>query len=113
MRISDWSSDVCSSDLKRSRRSRCIQPWDVGFQSQQDLCRGPHLDCAQRGCCDSSCQGVHTEWGGGIPLRGYVYDHQLNDRSEEHTSEIQSLMRISYDVICLITKHDHIDNNHT
>src|SRR3546814_1520331 len=46
-------------------------------------------------------------------VAGGVAEHQSEDRSEEHTSELQSLMRISYAVFCLKkkkNKQDHRDN---
>src|SRR3546814_7796032 len=55
-----------------------------------------------------------------VNLRGYrpVFAKGCSRRSEEHTSELQSLMRISYAVFCLKKKktqfisHIHIENNH-
>src|SRR3546814_6460518 len=93
MCISDWSSDVCSSDLLRAvsvpgvstsnvadRRHR-----DAGHQTASD-------DLVPRDLPDQPGQdrtvGARTQ----APPRG---------RSEEHTSELQSLMRNSYAVFCL------------
>src|SRR3546814_6453861 len=46
-------------------------------------------------------------------LRRALLEHFRSPfRSEEHTSELQSLMRISYDVFCLQKKHKHSTNNH-
>src|SRR3546814_5697179 len=45
------------------------------------------------------------------PARG-VQPHQLRVRSEEHTSELQSLMRISYAVFCLKKKRNSLNNKH-
>src|SRR3546814_10671908 len=51
-------------------------------------------------------------------LRGLLVDEglldrvRLVDRSEENTSELQSLMRISYDVFCLKKKNEHNNNEH-
>src|SRR3546814_3485165 len=42
-----------------------------------------------------------------LPLAGALFV-EFNERSEEHTSELQSLMRISYAVFCLKTKNIHI-----
>src|SRR3546814_3302694 len=120
MRISDWSSDVCSSDLSRSR-----------------LLRPPPATARRRGCgypprrgrgaaaatpgATASCihQPAAVEPQHAAAARGEVFvvghqyqrgarvgvhreqqlDHRLS--SEEHTSELQSLMRISYPVLCL------------
>src|SRR3546814_4383097 len=102
MRISDWSSDVCSSDLFRAclhgAVARAVQAFDgdalaveeVG-QLEQDarLVRRHHLD-------DVGQQvGLHGLRPGAVP------DQLQAFRSEEHTSELQSLMRISYAVFCL------------
>src|SRR3546814_10916635 len=83
MRISDWSSDVWSSDLRTCERAahnrlRC-DPELRGWSARSPRSRGRH--CAS--CSMSSC-----------PM----------DRSEEHTSELQSLMRNSYDVFWLKKK---------
>src|SRR3546814_2610266 len=74
MRISDWSSDVCSSDLgaELSLRRRDRQ----GVQR-----------CG--GCCGCDAGGARRA------------RQCAETRSEEHTSELQSLMRISYAVFCL------------
>src|SRR3546814_7848271 len=75
MRISDWSSDVCSSDL-----SGRILAVDMTYAAR--------------------C-------GWSADLSGPVTDRTLfhaDNRSEEHTSELQSLMRISYAVFCLKKK---------
>src|SRR3546814_9152067 len=86
MHISDWSSDVCSSDLicagcawperfdlteiqKRRKETRTLNAWDSQY-------------------------GLEAK-----PLT------EVRLRSEEHTSELQSLMRISYAVFCLKKKN--------
>src|SRR3546814_8744634 len=83
MRISDWSSDVCSSDLPTRRRGRSPCRRRVG------RCRPwPSRCCRQRP--SPSAFRRRPEW--------------RRERSEEHTSELQSLMRISYAVFCLKKK---------
>src|SRR3546814_7428689 len=81
MRISDWSSDVCSSDLKRSGAAEGREP--AGRSSR-------------RRCSSSSSSSS------GLTMRRVRSYPQA--RSEEHTSELQSLMRISYAVFCLKKK---------
>src|SRR3546814_5295668 len=76
MRISDWSSDVCSSDLDEHGG----QHGAVVFDVPHDL--------------SSSCRE------GGL-LVGRALGSGAAQRSEEHTSELQSLMRSSYAVFCL------------
>src|SRR3546814_1216302 len=87
MRISDWSSDVCSSDLFAA--GAIFQ--SIGFQPADDrkLC----VLWKRRFRCDRHHHGE------GWPS---LYEQQA--RSEEHTSELQSLMRISYAVFCLKKK---------
>src|SRR3546814_7462981 len=97
MRISDWSSDVSSSDLRtrlvdQRLHVHRLQPQraaakpgehqQVVDQQGHPLCRAAdHLDVVARLFVDAIAQ-----------------------RSEEHTSELQSLMRISYAVFCLKKK---------
>src|SRR3546814_3208455 len=95
MRISDWSSDVCSSDLED-----VIEDSDV---------RQAAVPCAiLEDRSGWSADTVHNHmrrvlrshppaFGNGQGIAGC-------ERSEEHTSELQSLMRISYAVFCLKKK---------
>src|SRR3546814_10023187 len=95
MRISDWSSDVCSSDLvPAGARLKRLRP-DAGSHG---------LICAtmrsSRACTPSRSFPCASRTGGAIRT-----DHVVHIvRSEEHTSELQSLMRISYAVFCLKKK---------
>src|SRR3546814_6833548 len=87
MRISDWSSDVCSSDLSsRNRRSSAAAG---GTRRSRD--GGTSAFSWPPARADGPCRGV-------LCHGCYPY------RSEEHTSELQSLMRISYAVFCLTKK---------
>src|SRR3546814_7340834 len=106
MRISDWSSDVCSSDLRDEH-----QAWRLGRQnSWQD---GSRLCHRSRGSNDNigfyQAQRDNPRTAGFDlprydPSRPTCLCAQKLWRSEEHTSELQSLMRISYDVFCLKKK---------
>src|SRR3546814_7923434 len=119
MRISDWSSDVCSSDLGSSGR---ISPkpirstttvrniagsmgrnlYDKGPKWPPQHCprqAGPLLS-ARLLLCFFRFPGRRTEHED----QGRTVPHDLGQRSEEHTSELQSLMRISYAVFCLKKK---------
>src|SRR3546814_2459710 len=96
MRISDWSSDVCSSDLEDTRRVRrgaigigndagglqeaVVERWKVQIQDADTL------------TLEAACVGAAS------------ITQDIEARSEEHTSELQSLMRISYSVFCLKKK---------
>src|SRR3546814_1887911 len=117
MRISDWSSDVCSSDLRLFRHPDRLRAAECEYE--------PHLPVAGRG---------YREAAGPVDRRAAdraarPADHRPYERpdlarpartppslfsrgrdpcrdravrrSEEHTSELQSLMRISYAVFCL------------
>src|SRR3546814_8136816 len=97
MRISDWSSDVCSSDLQLGEAHR-------DDRAHLDRAAGRLFDHAQRLHLGAAERDDHAP--GGLELfeqfrrrlgRGGGDQH----RSEEHTSELQSLMRISYAVFCL------------
>src|SRR3546814_1247713 len=113
MRISDWSSDVCSSDLPAGPRRE-----EAKAQGADQACRARLL--AAREAPGNLRQVEHHTEGvrqGEHPI-GQVLVHlqheagalggladarggHLGPRSEEHTSELQSLMRISYAVFCL------------
>src|SRR3546814_7530846 len=94
MRISDWSSDVCSSDLAGAGRPRhALRP--VGAESA--LKRLRQLDGLSR-----RARTAGQDDRGARQERRHHRGRQ--PRSEEHTSELQSLMRISYAVFCLKKK---------
>src|SRR3546814_2764522 len=94
MRISDWSSDVCSSDLGSFR----------GFLDQTSPC---FMGCPL-------CLNPVAWWLSLHQLGHFQNPPQMaQGRSEEHTSELQSLMRISYAVFCLKnTKKQSIKSTH-
>src|SRR3546814_1555630 len=113
MRISDWSSDVCSSDLKLRQGqddamlALCEKYYDHGLYlrliehageaEQKDLKLG-YADCAlplilEHNTPNNSIPLLWAETDGG--------EHGPAMRSEEHTSELQSLMRIPNAVFCL------------
>src|SRR3546814_7450196 len=115
MRISDWSSDVCSSDLKHALHAKaqkhtpssgetCPNEQVGGVlrfrrvfrngRAGNRLSRGGALQCQLR----SSRSPAVAAQQQSPPCPG-------NARSEEHTSELQSLMRISYAVFCLKKKN--------
>src|SRR3546814_7510467 len=118
MRISDWSSDVCSSDLANAY-------YDVtgAFQLRGSLNWNRNRfgtfvgQCFSGQTADEGCVAAAQDFTGRAPTRspdwagniGATYVADLGDqtltlRSEEHTSELQSLMRISYAVFCLKKK---------
>src|SRR3546814_6393553 len=100
MRISDWSSDVCSSDLiDRVLQAREAAAVDAVRRTAR--LRGKrHRRQKQRE--DEQRQQRPAEDRFEHAPRIAIFAAQV--RSEEHTSELQSLMRISYAVFCLNTK---------
>src|SRR3546814_1711232 len=107
MRISDWSSDVCSSDLLH-----CLhQPscWAERFFHNMSA------DCRLVRCAIGS--GGPTQRPSPLPCLRCCFAAAWADgcsRSEEHTYELPSLMRISHAVFCLQKKNTtkHISYNH-
>src|SRR3546814_4201479 len=107
MRISDWSSDVCSSDLGGiggviDLRTRKPLDFD-GFELSGSV-RGRYETLADK--IDPLVSAlVSDRWNVGSGEMGLLLTGSYQERrSEEHTSELQSLMRISYAVFCLKKK---------
>src|SRR3546814_4744029 len=94
MRISDWSSDVCSSDL----HERDVEPTQPQRDDAEQESQERAQDSAEKEPQPGADPVVKLAQRGGVGPDG---------RSEEHTSELQSLMRISYAVFCLKTKIQH------
>src|SRR3546814_6207196 len=116
MRISDWSSDVCSSDLEAAPSVTQLgaAPLVTSGVTYYDFATGqtvqiatttggnPFLRAEQR---RDLKLGLNWEVPRVDGLRSSIdYNHNRSDRSEEHTSELQSLMRIAYAVFCLKKK---------
>src|SRR3546814_5520568 len=122
MRISDWSSDVCSSDLAagagearrrpggglqragddpdRRRRLLCLPRTGDDLPAVASVLRHSQIAC---GHCTSAANHSRCR-----PRACPEGPFCRGTRSEEHTSELQSLMRISYAVFCLKKKNLHI-----
>src|SRR3546814_4459451 len=107
MRISDWSSDVCSSDL-----TPASQAFVADFQKKHGKPPENHawieyiaLKLLARAMEET--KSTDTEKLVDFFEKGAKFDI-LKARSEEHTSELQSLMRISYAVFCLKKKKLHM-----
>src|SRR3546814_6879568 len=112
MRISDCSSDVCSSDLlvalaQDGEPQGNPHPYET--QRRQSRDDRDHIDAEPPGRAMSrQCHGLFRA----SEDRGQLFAEQHEDdtvereldRSEEHPSALQSLMRISYAVFCLKTK---------
>src|SRR3546814_3681131 len=118
MRISDWSSDVCSSDLALSYRVGAAGHLAEGAVSKiikdrlrayliklADAGKLPHVkinEIVDATSAHSLRVGCDQDlFAAGVDLGAIM---QGLRRSEEHTSELQSLMRISYAVFCLKKK---------
>src|SRR3546814_7323702 len=120
MRISDWSSDVCSSDLivddgadRNLPDLHRIARLHVHLLARDDLIAGGDALRSQN-IGDLPVLILHQrDEGGTVGVIFQALDSRRNvplapleidERSEEHTSELQSLMRISYAVFCLKKK---------
>src|SRR3546814_7815159 len=138
MRISDWSSDVCSSDLARlTWDSDVVHPKTptvplhhrshvsaISHHKLGNFFSGSSLavKCAADVPRSFARSDAHKNDVGKAGPRAHQIPRIENSewiRSEEHTSELQSLMRISYAVFCLKTKkqlrikHKNINRNRT
>src|SRR3546814_6278957 len=151
MRISDWSSDVCSSDLitvvllwswltwwlirwgwrltnrtaaKRHVRAALLVSLVAAWLIASFWYGGGRIyyyDWQVRQMCavDGGVKVYETvvlpaakfDRYGNIGVKNERYAGALDERSEEHTSELQSLMRISYAVFCLTKKNKNKNNN--
>src|SRR3546814_9324172 len=121
MRISDWSSDVCPSDLvcpqfgeNPSGIDQCL---GAAERNHAHLGRIGKLLFHEPGAPDRRSRAIWREGSGTSARSGHDLDDDVarlqglclrlpeaETRSEEHTSELQSLMRISYADFCLKTK---------
>src|SRR3546814_1324610 len=122
MRISDWSSDACSSDLRGSSVRRPREParragrsceFRPSLWSAAPRTGGPAPSAPYIGGNAARFKGAKSRrsiWGRerSVAYRSNTSQRLRTDqkerRSEEHTSELQSLMRISYAVFCLKKK---------
>src|SRR3546814_9323944 len=117
MRISDWSSDVCSSDLgalidciaELAARFNLAIDWGVEDATDEDFLAGVTATELLETAHDQLRLDGYTLWTwetGTTALAGWMTLARDGEaRSEEHTSELQSLMRISYAVFCLHKKN--------
>src|SRR3546814_2504394 len=127
MRISDWSSDVCSADLSGVLRIAAagIEQQAAAVGKDELGLSGQRLDILARLKADADSGAVkkglaeESGEGDGAAIIGRAAKCPAGRtekgaiRSEEHTSELQSLMRISYAVFCLKKKTKAKLNVHT
>src|SRR3546814_5216254 len=112
MRISDWSSDVCSSDLTPFT---CTLPPFIFSRPGLPMKASPRLFAAFAAifafllplAALAQERGLEIEIVGG--KASALPNAVVPMRLEEHTSELQSLMRNSYAVFCLKTKNRHTE----
>src|SRR3546814_6412898 len=116
MRISDWSSDVCSSDLGRRRRRQPAPHNHRGvLQFVQPLRKHIGTDGRKPLAQVSEALGAQQQFAN--HQQGPALAHQIQcvgggARSEEHTSELPSLMSTSYAAVCLSKKMNTRKNNY-
>src|SRR3546814_6529118 len=105
MRISDWSSDVCSSDLGGLVAASFPDRHQVMARTSYVVALGSNRR-GRHGSPRAEIAAALTAIGGVTAVSPIMTTPPLGPsiRSEEHTSELQSLMRISYAVFCLKNK---------
>src|SRR3546814_7104372 len=101
MRISDWSPDVCSSDLQPSVQSRRSSHDARRISDQPYLYRRAWRATAPAAIDRSAVEWLLAESKLPQLCRLCAIERFPHGRSEEHRSELQSLMRTSYAVFCL------------
>src|SRR3546814_7447117 len=112
MRISDWSSDVCSSDLPTPPSAPPALPAPGAIarspveSAPSTITPAPRPGHAAAAPTRREDDMAPREASAASPTAGVgdLLQEHIISRSEEHTSELQSLMRISYAVFCLKKK---------
>src|SRR3546814_7304459 len=113
--MSDWSSDVCSSDLpqrvgkaRSAISAQVIVGWRFHLGSARPHRHGRQADAVEADSGEPPLRAKRCSDARPRRARDFVAGHvkaRDSGRSEEHTSELQSLMRISYAVFCLQKKN--------
>src|SRR3546814_2596315 len=115
MRISYWSSDVCSYYIVDHHEAvRHARPRQVDAHPEAVLAPSHRRPRAGRSIMGQKSNPIglrlqinrtwDSRWFAEGAAYGRLLMEDLNIRADEHTSELQSLMRISYAALCLITK---------
>src|SRR3546814_7562652 len=129
MRISDWSSDVCSSDLEfptivflqsgwnvYTLQQAARRSWRIGQKLAVKVIYLGYAASSQMACLALMAKKilVSQSTSGDVPESGLDVLNQDGDsvevRTEEQTSELQPLMRLSYAVFCLKKKRPNVTN---
>src|SRR3546814_7600446 len=108
MRISDWSSDVCSSDLTMTKPPLTLCLWYEGDAEEAAAFYAETFADSKVGAVNRAPADSPGGKEGDVQTVEFTL---FGTRSEEHTSELQSLMRISYAVFCLTQKITIKDTN--
>src|SRR3546814_4416592 len=123
MRISDWSSDVCSSDLIDAEIATIIRRFNESVGGVNDDTQGHHDSITRAYVAGVRLFLSQTAEAGlakrvnalllsDIGRRDWPLRFYSRERSEEHTSELQSLMRTSYAVFCSTPQTTSHRSNH-
>src|SRR3546814_4390797 len=115
MRISDWSSDVCSSDLGSVDINLAAMDIRNDYAAEHVLMLSANFTWGQLFVAGSQRDLCHYVQAArcASPISRMAAIFALKGRSEEPTSELQSLMRIPYAVFCLHKKNNHIHEHNT
>src|SRR3546814_5906841 len=111
MRISDWSSDVCSSDLSRYLPSVSGMP-STSAPRIKPCANAARIEPSANAAPQKRLARVALKRNSNATPRKISAISISSTRSEEHTSELQSLMRISYDVFCLKKQNNKTTQNY-
>src|SRR3546814_10786057 len=110
MRISDWSSDVCSSDLACACSLKFARLHHLVLDESRKRVRRTPITPSSIRFANAPFRSEDTPSGASEQTRR---NKKWTTRSEEHTSELQSLMRISYAVFCLKKKNTNTNKTTT
>src|SRR3546814_5815237 len=101
MSISDWSSDVCSSDLIAKILRPVAKPLEITAFPRPHVVLVVGVNGSGKTTTIAKLAHLFTEQDYSVMLAAGDTFRAAAIRSEEHTSELQSLMRISFAVFCL------------
>src|SRR3546814_9578685 len=115
MRISDWSSDVCSSDLHLVALLLATRKTDIDRAFEHLLIHPEHVRLRPRELEEFAPRKRRLAPRLALAVQGFAQKLDVGDagnldriRTEKHTSELQHLMRISYAVFCYKNKRTYV-----